>query len=106
MDRRCFFRGAASVLAVPAVAAAAVLVARPSGRRISARENDPDFDPLAIHCRVTLDGVEVSGCYAADETLGEVRRYQKQDGRIITEFGEPMTEIVRGVVKIHGPFYA
>ena len=119
MDRRKFFAASAAAAVAASTAASGKPIGCPGdpgyldpitpapGRRVSTRDGDPGYDACAWQCRVSLDGVDITGgggVYTADETLGEVHRFVTRGSRIATENGEPLTEIVRGVVKITGPF--
>ena len=48
--------------------------------RLSIRKGDPGFNlQLAVNAKVFVDGVEVKGCYTADEELGIAYCYKIAD---------------------------
>lgn len=57
---------------------------------------------LAMHCHITLDGVNQNYCVTADEELGMVERYKTdENGKIsINGDGEAELEVVHGKVVI------
>lgn len=74
--------------------------------RLSVVLGDPGYQPSHItrNARVMLNGREVRSCVTADEEAGiaVVHRHDEK-GRLVLSFGEPVTETLRGVVRIEAP---
>ena len=72
--------------------------------RLSADTKSADYSPTAIYAKVTLDGVELRNCIAADEEAGECIVHAMDDnGKLIIVDGELMVKTVHGKVEITFP---
>jgi hypothetical protein len=70
--------------------------------RISVKEGDPGYCAEAFKARVFFNDVEQKGtCITADEEQGLIVRFIKnEDGGLVVNNGEAMTETVTGKVRI------
>ena len=65
---------------------------------------DTGYHPLAYQCKVLLDGIELFGCFTADEEERKAYCYAMDDNNkeVVTGAG-PVEEIKTGVVEIIRP---
>lgn len=69
--------------------------------RISGNPEHPDYNPVAIHAKVYLDGAPLNHCVTADEDAGTAECYMlHENGNIVTVCGELQYETLRGIVRV------
>lgn len=74
--------------------------------KLSADRKSAHWHPVALHAKVFLDGAELTMCLEADEDAGSVVHcVLDRAGRLVQDpmTHEPMTEILRGQVRIEVP---
>ncbi len=69
--------------------------------RMSVRDTDPDFDPLAYDYMPYLDGEPILNCHTADEEKGTIEVWKQNiDGTYCIENGALVSETLTGKVEI------
>lgn len=75
--------------------------------RISVREDDPGYHPMAFGAKVFVDGARIDWCFTADEEQGVAYCFAVDDeGMHVLDPNDPdeaLTTEIRGHVKIVPP---
>lgn len=69
--------------------------------RISVDKSDPAYSIFAVHCRVTVDGVQQQLCITADEAAGVATGYQVGENGMAVKNGDELAmETASGRVEV------